>query len=115
MNNNISKKLNEFVIKHRFQYNFPLTKDKLLWKDLGIYGDDAVEFFTSFSNEFNIDVSNFELSKYFKGEGQETFSFVLNFFKQNKTKDNYIPITLGDLDNGLLLGRLDDAVISNNK
>lgn len=39
-----------------------------LGKELGIDGDDAVEFFEKFSEEFQVDLSTFQFDKYFGPE-----------------------------------------------
>lgn len=39
-----------------------------LQDDLGMDGDDALEFMTSFSNNFQVDISNFIFSNYFGEE-----------------------------------------------
>jgi len=105
----ISKQLSEFIIKQRWKYDFPLTEEKTLNHDLEIYGDDAVDFFLALSKEFNVDVSNFEIRKYFKGEGYS----LKNIFKmlKGKTEEKYLPITLGDLERAIAAGKLDDNVI----
>ena len=50
-----------------------LTLDTLLEKDLGITGDDAIDFIEEFAQEFNVDISSFDYSKYFREEGFNVF------------------------------------------
>ncbi len=71
-------------------------------KQLGIYGDDATEIMLVYGKEFNVDVSKFMAASYFSGEGFSLFG------KDEKTKE----LTLGDLEKGVIAGRLDEEVIN---
>jgi hypothetical protein len=42
-----------------------INENSVLFKDLGIYGDDADFFMMEFADEFNIDMSDFRFSDYF--------------------------------------------------
>ena len=54
--------------------------------DLGIYGDDANEFITAFGRNFNVDVSNFLIDDYFRGEGIIIFEAIFRYIFQIKVK-----------------------------
>lgn len=58
-----------FLEKEVGSCNAPLTKAKALEKDLGITGDDAIEFLLKFSDKLNIDMSRFDIKLYFEPEG----------------------------------------------
>ncbi len=45
-----------------------IDENSILFKDLGIYGDDADFFMMEFAVEFNIDMSDFRFSDYFLHE-----------------------------------------------
>lgn len=73
-------------------------------KDLGIYGDDAIEFILEYAKEFDVDISNFMAADYFSGEGVDIF----HFFRRKKMKE----LAIGDLLKGIEAGKLDDSVIN---
>jgi hypothetical protein len=100
----ILEKLKLFVEEERYEYPFIITKDTTIEKDLKITGDDAMEFMISYSNEFHVDVSNFMAADYFSPEGT---SFLFPDSKKRKI------LTIGDLEKGVIAGRLDESVISN--
>ena len=86
----ISKRLKDFIKKERGNYNFPLTEGRTLSGDLGIYGDDADDFFIAFSKEFQVDISNFEIGNYFRGEGDFIIAYIRIFFTNKEKKiSNY--------------------------
>jgi hypothetical protein len=45
-------------------------------KELGVEGDDAVEFMIKFQKEFGVDLSNFHFDQYFGGEGFNLIPFI---------------------------------------
>jgi acyl carrier protein len=80
----------------------PINHQTRLYEDLGIYGDDAVEFLIAFGKKFNVDVSKFMAADYFKGEGASFFDI------EKPTK----PLTLLHLKKAIIAGRLDEEVIN---
>jgi acyl carrier protein len=66
MENEVSGKLKTFIIRETLVDDLPLTTYTKIEADLGITGDDAVELINSFGKEFNIDISGFDFSKYFR-------------------------------------------------
>src|SRR5688572_5792556 len=110
MNDQIFETIKEFTIRVSYVRDFPLTRGTEIQRDLGIYGDDAVEFFEKFSKEFNVSISGFEIGNYFKAEGDPTLNVVIGFFKKKKKEKVYKQITLGDLEKAVIAGKLDASV-----
>lgn len=68
MENNNSKNVIEFIASY---WNEPLdniSNETRIEDDLGITGDDAIEFMEEFQNEFNVDLNTFEFDKHFGPE-----------------------------------------------
>ena len=95
-----------FVTKQRWEYNFPLTRDTELRKDLKLWGDDAVEFIIAFSAEFDVDISSFDINKYFPPEGDAILPAIRRLLSMKK-KQEYTVLTLGDLEQAIDKGKLD--------
>ena len=110
----ISEKLILFIQNETFVKDIVITKDTAVDADLGITGDDADDFIIAFSKEFNVDVSDFDIGKYFNGEGDKTISTIFNFLLKG-TKEVKIKKTLlvADLERAITIGKLDDSVIEN--
>ena len=45
--NHIFNEILTIIKSERGKYNFPITRDTTLHKDLGIYGDDVDDFFNA--------------------------------------------------------------------
>src|SRR5882724_7478572 len=61
-----------------------------LWRDLGMYGEDALDFLEWYNQQFSVDMKNLDFSKHFENEGH--LSVVLReIFLSRK---NYFPITI---------------------
>ena len=104
MNEDVFMQIKKFTIKE-----VCLTKEKLdrstkLYDELGISGDDAVEFILAFGKHFNVDISRFSISDYFHPEGYSVFS--LSSTKKKKE------LTLAHLEKAAIAHRLDDEVIN---
>ncbi|MDH5381448.1 MAG: DUF1493 family protein [Cyclobacteriaceae bacterium] len=93
--------IKEFVVKERGKYRNPLIRETALEQDLKITGDDSDEFILAFSKEFNVDISDFDIGKYFSDEGGLSILHVLFGKKTGKT-----PLTLGDLEKAVETGKL---------
>ncbi len=63
--------------------------------DLECYGDDAEIMLLEFSEEFNVDISNLNFSKYFLKEEQLILYWFYKKFRPHKL--NKIPITIEHL------------------
>ena len=83
-----------------------ITEETCLERDLGIYGDDAVEYIIAFGKAFNVDVSKFMAADYFSGEGIPLFSI---FRKKKQEKKE---LSFAHLIKAIKAGRLDEEVIN---
>jgi len=72
-----------------------LTPEAALYWDLGIYGDDAIEFMEAFFNKYDIDYTGFCFDKYFLPEDSVRQLFHRLFNSRESSK--YLPITLQHL------------------
>lgn len=86
----------EFIYKIRWKYKKTLTPEMTLEDDLGISGDDAVEFMDAFFDEFEVDSSQFIFEDYFTLEGGGLINFRWLFGLESKPKKS-IPISLAYL------------------
>ena len=72
-------------------------------KDLGIAGLDAVDFFTAFDNNFEVDFSGFEIDTHFESEAHglllplSLLQWIYYKVFKKKQADNLVPITIGNL------------------
>lgn len=103
--NNDFERIKLFISKHWSIPENKLDRNTKLEDDLGITGDDAVEFFDKFSKKFNIDISNLDLCKYFESEGVGLLNISWLFGKRRKVKRSLHEITIADLENTLKVGR----------
>ncbi len=102
MSDEIFERLQAFIVEQIGVDEVEVTKDASLQNDLGIYGGDATDFFIAFSREFNVDVSKFMATGYFKGDG-------INIFGSGNPKKIF---TVGQLEKAIIAGRLDEEVIN---
>jgi hypothetical protein len=102
MNNDVFDEIKRFVIEKRGRFKKGLTRETQLEGDLKITGDDSDEFFKDFSERFEVDIDNLDLSQYFAPEGSFSLYRLLFFGKNSKRKI----ITLGDLEKGVIDGKL---------
>lgn len=90
-------RVKEFISKY---WSIPLAKlnsKSRLEDDLGITGDDAVEFFDLFSKEFEVDLRELELQKYFESEGVGLINLSWLIGKRRKVERSSHEITIEDL------------------
>lgn len=81
--------------------------------DLGIDGDDAVDFFQEFRDEFGVDLSSLELSRHFGPEGLPLWAPLLPFVwlvnamhsGRHKQKLGLAPISVMDLIDAAARGK----------
>jgi acyl carrier protein len=107
----IFERLKKFVIKQRWEYDFPLTKDTTVEEELKITGDDAVDFLIAYGKNFNVDVSHFMAADYFDGEGDVILPAIIRIMT-GKKKPFKKTLTLGHLEKGIMAGKLDEEVIN---
>ena len=111
MNDEIFEKIKLLVIDKMGKYRRPLIRDTTLEKDLGMSGDDAVEFILEFSEKFNVDVSRFEIKKYFFPEGDSVLPAIIGFLTGRKSQKQK-ELKLADLEKAVIAGRLDEEIIN---
>ncbi|MDX1937545.1 MAG: DUF1493 family protein [Flavihumibacter sp.] len=105
----IFDRLKEFTISQSAVNDEEITRETKLAEDLGVYGDDAVDFIIAYSKFFNVDVTKFMAADYFRAEGGIKLpSFLTTIFDGDKKKE----LTVGHLEKGILAGRLDEEVIN---
>jgi acyl carrier protein len=112
MNDTIFNRIKQFTNKQAGIIEEKITENSSLENDLGIYGDDAVEFIIAFGKEFNVDVSKFMAAKYFSPEGDIILPGIIRLVtgkKKSKQKD----LTVRHLMKAITSGRLDEDVINN--
>ncbi len=88
-----------------------LAKEKLrldasLSHEYGVDGDDAVEFLQLYSETFDVDLSGFEIEKYFYHEGSMSLVAFLFEWLSGKKKAKKKFLTIKDLIDGAYKGRL---------
>ena len=104
-------KLKDFVIKRSCVDDEEITSETKLGDDLGVSGDDAVEFIIAFGKEFNVDVSQFMVADYFEPEGDVILPTVLRFLTGRQKQPKKI-LTVGHLEKAVAAGKLDEDVIN---
>lgn len=98
-----------FVKKESCLEDETIGLDTSLEDDLGMYGDDAVEFILNYAKHYGVDVSNFMAADYFSSEGRSALSVVFSsLFRDGKKRK---PLTVRHLYNGIRYGRLDEETI----
>jgi hypothetical protein len=107
--------LQRFVIEKSFVNNQEITKDTRIEDDLGMTGDDAIEFIVEFGREFNIDVSSFMAADYFGPEGSPSILFmpiIRTLLGKKGEGAHKKTLTVGHLEKAIIAGRLDEDVIN---
>jgi acyl carrier protein len=111
MNSEIFDRIKKFTIEQGAVEEEEVTEDASLEKDLGIYGDDAIEFIIAYGKEFSVDVSKFMAADYFSPEGDLILPAIIRFFT-GKKKTEKKALTLRHLEKAVIAGRLDEEVIN---
>ncbi len=96
--------LKEYIISLDYLDPNKISKETEVEKDLGVTGDDAIDFIEDYSSIFNVDVSNFDFNKYFHSEGID-FKWFLG--RSNKDPYKREKLTLEDLANAIDKGKLE--------
>ncbi len=107
MNEKTFNKLKKFVVNQSAVNDKEINSSIQIEDDLGVSGDDAVEFILAFGKEFNVDVSNFMLADYFSPEGDFILPAIIRFLT-NKKKRERKSFTVGHLEKAIMEGRLDE-------
>ena len=90
-----------------------LNMDTRMFHDLGLYGDDAADAFWLLQNKFGVDLSSFDIDRYFppEFEGKTKFeAFLRNIATPQATRllrvrDSYEPLTLDMINRSITNGR----------
>lgn len=107
----VSPALTDFLSDNRWGFDKVFAPNTELYKDLNLYGDDAVEFILSFSKEFNVDVKEFDFNRHFPPEGDFVLPAIIRLL-QFKSQPMYVPIKLIHLDKAIEIGRLNNELIT---
>jgi len=107
----VAEDLFEFVKKETFTNDEPIGLETRLEEDLGVYGDDAVEFMLKYSEKYKVDVTHFMAADYFSPESRSTFGTILSsLFGKEKSSKKILKVV--HLYHGIKRGKLDEEVIS---
>jgi len=104
--NEINNKLIDFVKSWNLIQPDKITLDTLIEKDLGITGDDAIDFIEEFAKKFDVDIVSFDYSKYFGSEGIDIFDVFSRLFFQKRTT-NHTDMSLRELGEAIRSGKLE--------
>ncbi|MBX3238279.1 MAG: DUF1493 family protein [Chitinophagaceae bacterium] len=113
MSDEIFDRILLFIERERWKYKKKLSRETTLERDLGITGDDADDFMDAFFKEFNVDISSFDISNYFSGEGFDPIGIsrvILKLQGKKPPKKNLKDITLADLERAILAGKWIDPI-----
>lgn len=108
MNNEIFINLKSLVITQSAVKDELITRDTSIEDDLGLTGDDAVDFLIAYSKTFDVDVTKFMAADYF---GPERSVVLSELFREFTGKRKRKILTVGHLEKGIIAGRLDENVI----
>jgi hypothetical protein len=101
------------MIEEKVGKRKPITRETCLERDAGLTGDDAVEFLLDYGKKYNVDLTEFDIRKYFTPEGDTILPMIIRMFtgkKELKEKE----LTVGDLEKGVIAKKLSEEIISNN-
>lgn len=87
----LNKDMIRFIRDEILDEKINIDKNTCIEDDLGISGIDADRFILSFSEKFQVDISDFNIDNYFEPE-------VSPFFFKKKER---IQLTAGDLENAI--------------
>jgi hypothetical protein len=102
--------LHSFIRMNCRPVSINLEDSTRLESDLKISGDDALEFFESFSRAYQIPLQNIEFKKYFASEGTLAIYFFIFFGMRFGRKD----IVIEDLKNCIELKEIDEKNFLSN-
>ncbi|WP_310593852.1 DUF1493 family protein [Flavobacterium sp.] len=107
MNEETFNKLKEFIINQSAVNDEEINSSTRIEDDLGVSGDDAVEFIIAFGKEFNVDISKFMANDYFSPEGDFILPALIRFLTNKKKRDKK-SFTVGHLEKAIIAGKLDE-------
>jgi|ERR1035437_4071105 acyl carrier protein len=110
MKNELFERLKQFTIKQTcVSKKILICGHTSIADDLGVNGDDAIDYILAFGKEFNVDVSKFNAPTYF--EDEHNILMVSLFKSIFRIKDSKKILRIGHLQKAILLGKLDESVI----
>jgi hypothetical protein len=83
--------------------------------DLNIYGDDASELLLAYCKLFNVDLSQFMFDSYFSPEAFDPMAPIMSLFYGRRRSVRERELTIGDLEKGVIAGKLNEEVITATK
>jgi hypothetical protein len=110
MSTEIFRKIQLFTSDFQGLLETDVKESSSLQDDLGIYGDDAVDYVIAYGKTFNVDVSKFMAADYFSGEGD----FILSSSNKSSKSiaDTRKNLKISHLVTAVEMGRLDEEVIN---
>lgn len=111
MNTDLSAEVFAMVAEFTGVRQQKLTLETTLFGDLGVDGDDAVDFFEEFAKTFGVDLADFKINQYFGPEvSSDPFSSIINLLQGWWMGDSHKaadvkPISLRDLVEAARAGR----------
>lgn len=111
MNSMIFARIKEFTIKQTGVSVKKVVENAEIENDLGVSGDDAIDFIVAFGKEFNVNISGFMAADYFSPEGDSILPAILRMFtgkKHPKQKE----LRIKHLEKAVIAGRLDEEIIN---
>ena len=112
VNRKIFNDIKRFTIDKAAVEESDIAEETALETDLGIYGDDAIEYIIAFGKEFNVDVSNFMAADYFSSEGGFKLPPAIVKLFGIKKKPRKKELTIMHLIKAVIAARLDEEVIN---
>lgn len=109
MKEKLSKELIDFIEKEGGINQKMLTEDKIIDRDLKIYGDDAYELMEKFCVKFDVEFKSLLFDTYFNSEGSGLIDFVSIYrkFRRKNIKAKEKDLTLGDLEKAKRIGKFE--------
>ncbi|MFC4230624.1 DUF1493 family protein [Parasediminibacterium paludis] len=92
----------DFVRGQIGEYKLLVIRETLIEDGLGVTGDEAEELIINFAKKYNVDITNFDITKYFYDE-PSVF---------NPQSREIKPFTIGHLEKAMIAGRLDEEIIN---
>ena len=109
MNIGIFINLKSFVIRQSAVKDEEITRDTSIEDDLGVTGNDAVDFLIADSKTFDVDVTKFMAGDYFGPERNVVLSELFGGFTDKRKRKI---LTVYHLEKGIIAGRLDEDLIN---
>jgi Protein of unknown function (DUF1493) len=107
----ILNEIKEFTAKFSGVNLNKIQEDSGIESDLGIYGDDGVDYIIAFGKKFNVDISAFTPRYYFSAEGVDFLGPVIDLFRKGEDEPKR-DLKIRHLVKAVIEGRLDEEVIN---